>query len=513
VWFAPDRRTVLVGAAEGVVVWDPKAGKRLRTLPASRGSDITFSPDGKTVAAFLRGGWDDQQGKALRLWDLATGAPLAGETAENGHLNEVDGIAFTPDGRTVATSSHDDHSVRLWEARTGRLLRTLAVPDKLSRHALAFSPDGKYLFVGTWPAVVRWEVATGREAGRFPLVDAGKAGLRSLLCMHLTGDGRTLQAIGGWVGFAWSAKQPPIELYAWDVASGKRLRTRSLPEHEFSSEFSRFSEDGRLLVVQGGTVYDGATGEEVCRLSLEDNLLNDRVAISADGALVAMNVWRRVVRPTVDRKETLGVQVWEVATRLPVVRLKTGDLAHMAFTPDGRRLIIAGPEALKLWDLASGREVARRPAPGGYRGSFGPSFASSLALAPDGRTVATGQPDTTALVWDLAPPFPGPSDPLTPAQREACWTNLAGADAGAAAAALARLADAPGTVAFLRERLLVREPDARRQMRGVRLLACIGTPEAREVLEKLAKGMPESRLTREAKAALERLDRRLPPTP
>jgi hypothetical protein len=258
-----------------------------------------------------------------------------------------------------------------------------------------------------------------------------------------------------------------------------------------------------------------------------------------------------------------------------VVRLETGPLARLAFTPDGRRLVAAGLESLTLWDLASGKPVAKHPAPGRFRGSFGDSFAGALALAPDGRTVATGQPDTTVLLWDLQAPS-RPAVPLTAKELEAAWAELAG-EAGPAMAALSRLADVPEqAVALLRERLrparasaagelrrliagldaagfaereaaeqrlaelgeladaalrealagrpsaevkrrvdrLLAEPrlvvaaEARRHLRGVRLLEGIGSAEARRVLQRLAGGVPEARLTREATAALGRLQRR-----
>src|SRR5262249_25623380 len=130
-------------------------------------------------------------------------------------------------------------------------------------------------------------------------------------------------------------------------------------------------------------------------------------------------------------------------------------VAHLEFTPDGRHFITAGLDDLQLWDLFSRRVVTRRPAPSRFRGSYGPSFASCLALAPDGRIAAPGHPDTAILLWDLSPPKPARSAaPLTAAQRDSYWNDLAGADAGRAFAAIARLADDPAqTLSMLRERL------------------------------------------------------------
>src|SRR5207249_5182067 len=142
------------------------------------------------------------------------------------------------------------------------------------------------------------------------------------------------------------------------------------------------------------------------------------------GALFAAGVWQEIKHPRLRGSEMVAVQVWELATLLPVVRLETGELADLAFTPDGHRLITAGPDALKLWNLATAKTVGRRDAPARFRGSFGASFASSLALAADGHTVATGQPDTTILLWDMPPPVADrPAKPFSDAALEKCWTD------------------------------------------------------------------------------------------
>jgi RNA polymerase sigma factor (sigma-70 family) len=570
VQFAPDGKTVAISTEEGTLIWDPVAGKRVRSLPGGSGDRLTYSPDGKTLAA-LRG-WSapyNPQTRAVLVWDVATGAARAG--AEQGHLDPVDGVALSPDGRTVVSASYGPHSsngaVCLWDAATGRLLLSVPV-EGWSLRSLVFSPDGKHLFVGTASAILRWEVPTGRETGRYALFEQGKESPDSLSCVHLTDDGRTLRAAtfaregqeavgGGGAGGAGPGRMT-IALHGWDVQTGKRLpaTTFTLGKREGDWAFySHFSADGRLFAVPSGIVCDAATGKELMRLPVESKMTT-ALAFSPDGAFVALGE---------DPWKGEKVQVWEVATMLLVARLETGLVTHLAFTSDGRHLITAGTEPLQLWDLASGKAVAGRPI-----------HAHSLALGGDGRTVATGHLDTTVLLWDLPAPA-RPAIPLSDADLEACWADLAGFDGGRALAALARLADVPGqAVPLLRDRLrpvqppaadelrrlladlddadfarreaaskqltelgelaeaalrgalrgepspevrrrveallaglrLVQTPEARRHLRAVRVLEGVSSAEARRLLERLAEGAPEARLTREAKASLERWARR-----
>jgi WD40 repeat protein len=583
VQFAPDSKTVLIGTEAGILIWDPLVGKKVRLLEGGSGQNVTLSPDGKTIAELGPGNVDDPCGTVVRVWDLATGVPRAANAAEHGHLGEVDGLALAPDGRTIASSSGGDHSVRLWEATTGRLLRSLPVKEELTFHSLVFTPDGNSLLAGTSAAILRWDVATGQEIRRYPLFEAGKEDRRHLTLMHLTDDGRTLLAVSqnldrkgaARVGQAFGKTE---DLQSWDVATGKRLRSGPILTEDFWVGYGRFSADGRRLALPGGSIRDAVTGKEITRLSVEGKSLGTPVAFSPDGAFMAEGVWQEINRSNIIYgREMTGVQVWELATLLPVARLETGGLADLAFTPDGGRVITAGREALKLWDVASGELIASRPAPGHFRGSFGDSFASTLVLAPNGRTVATGHTDSTILLWDLASPTAPHPPRLTGEQQDALWTDLGGEDAGRALTALAHLTEAPEqTVALLRDRLrpaktppaeelrllladlddaefarrekatkrladfgdladaalhqalenqpslearrrmerllaeprLVRTPEARRHLRAIRILEQIASPQARQVLQNLATGAADVRLTREAKASLERLERK-----
>jgi WD40 repeat protein len=98
---------------------------------------VAFSPDGRTA---LSGSADH----TLKLWDVATGKLV--RTLE-GHSDEVTSVAFSPDGRTVLSGSWD-HTLKLWDAATGKLVRTFE-RHSLGVTSVAFSPDGRSVLSGS----------------------------------------------------------------------------------------------------------------------------------------------------------------------------------------------------------------------------------------------------------------------------------------------------------------------------------------------------------------------------
>jgi WD40 repeat protein len=196
---------------EGLIhVWDVATGKELRKLPASSVSCMTFSRDGKLLAAGIgKAAGNQRWSNQIGIWDLTTGKELGllGDAQENTHIAT---IAFLPDGRNIL--SQQGTTVRLWELATSKRRREIA------GQRIACSPNGRFLATlsGTFfdPVLGIWDLRAGRERQQFK-------SQRGLRCVAFAPDGQSVAAGGD-----------ETTILLWDV----RNCTRPLPAQDLDAK-------------------------------------------------------------------------------------------------------------------------------------------------------------------------------------------------------------------------------------------------------------------------------------
>ena len=239
----PDGETVAVGgyfSDDSIRLFNRNTGALTTILQGHTNVilDLAFSPDGKWLAS----GSSD---KTVRLWGVGGLSPdptgtvrLAPTHTLAGHTDRVYGVAFSPDAARAASASDDD-TLRLWDVSDGKLLRKMT-GHKNDVNALAYSPDGKHIASGSYDHTIRlWNGKTGR----FVKV-LGKHG-GSVNTVSFSPDSRRLVSVGS--GKNYTA-------HVWRIPSGKLLTT--FEKHNNTVIASAFSPDGKTIATAGGDNYD-----------------------------------------------------------------------------------------------------------------------------------------------------------------------------------------------------------------------------------------------------------------
>lgn len=327
---------------------------------SARVTSVVYSPDGSTFAS---GSWDN----TVKLWEAKTGKLIHTFT---GHSDSINVIAYSPDGKIIASAS-DDKTIKLWNVKTGGLEHTLTGHSR-SVKIMAYSPNGKTLSSASssWSddhSVKLWNTETGD--------------LKYTLTGHSDGinaiayspDGKTL---------ASASDDKTVKL--WNVTTGELKH--ALTGHSSSVENVAYSPDGIILASasRDNTIklWNTTTGEEKVTLAGHSSSVNT-IVYSPDGKSLAsasddksIKLWNtetgKIIHSLVGHRNSANILVYSPTNnildsidddRIKLWNTKTGKLivnlyhshsvSAIAHSPDGQTLVSASGDDIHIWDVSA----------------------------------------------------------------------------------------------------------------------------------------------------------------
>ncbi|WP_217241591.1 helix-turn-helix domain-containing protein [Streptomyces sp. AC555_RSS877] len=316
---------------------------------------VAFSPDGRTLTT--------SSSDAARVWDAATARTKA---TLNKFIGSPASVGFRFDGRALVAGGN--RTVRVRDVGTGRILATLRHIHVVE--SVAFSPDGRTLATGGGDGTARlWDIATGSTK-------ATLNNIVSVTSLAFSPDGRTL-ATGSDEGTA----------RLWDIATGSTKAT--LNGHTNGVTSVAFSSDGSTLATGSGhglvRLWDPVSGRTQATFTSNTKSVTS-LAFSPDGRTLATG------------GDDGTARLWNATRSRATLTGHPNVVTSVAFSPDGRTLATSSERAVRLWDVATRRAKA-------ILNSIG--SVTSMAFSPNGRTLATGSDDDSssdgrAQLWNQA---------------------------------------------------------------------------------------------------------------
>lgn len=357
---------------------------------------VAFSPDGKTVASA-------SSDKTIRLWEAATGRMLR---VLDHHRDNVTSIAFGADGKTIASASLDK-TIAISDVKTGRLVQSLAGHgDEVN--SIALSSDGKTIASGSRDETINiWDASTGE------VIHTIEGPASDVRAVALSPDGSLL---------ASGSADKLVRL--WRMNDGQLVR--ALEGHSAAIRSVAFSPDGQVLASAGDDnaikLWSVESGLPLRTLVGHSSIVTS-ITFSRDGALLfsgsfdkSIRVWDvqsgKALRAasasgpvmsvalsrdggTVATGSSTTIDLWDSAS-VKWLRSLEGRLSNIrgvAFSPDRKTIACATGASIKLWDANSGGLI--------HTLTGHSSQVNAVAFSPGGRILASASLDRTIKLWDL----------------------------------------------------------------------------------------------------------------
>jgi WD40 repeat protein len=374
VFFSPDGRWMVNAGDENTArVWDLATGTE-RLAINERVQWVDFSRDGNRMVTHGMENW-------VTTWDLVHARKLK---VLQGHLTVVHQARLSWDGHLVA-SADESGIVKVWSADPGREL----AQDRAWQHGCAYSPDGRLIANCPWhEGVIVRSARSGREMLRIHPHNEG------FWAVAFSPDSRRLVTAG-------SQKTAKV----WDVETGQLLLR--LRGHPRQLRDVAYSSDGRRIATGGfdGTakVWDANTGEELLTLPMDP--VNGYALTGLSGIVRWVEFdakAERLLTGSIDGK----VRIWNVITGQLRATFIAGEPGHGIvkghFLPDGRHLITSSRNRFRVWDLATSQRVTETTGRGADTGwGFSRDGRRRFMATTEVATILAGAGHGTLEIWDM----------------------------------------------------------------------------------------------------------------
>ncbi|MBX7222514.1 MAG: caspase family protein [Blastocatellia bacterium] len=373
--FSPDGTLAVSGGLDrSVKVWEVTSGREIRTL---RGhlqgvNAVAVSPDGKTVASASGSNWyykAEEIENDIKLWDITTGHELK---TLRGHRAWVSGLVFSQDGSRLFSSggtsklAHQgyvdavDGTIRVWDVASGTELKKLETKVELT--SLALSPGGQTVAAGSSDMTVRlWDVPSGAQLYEL------RGHRAPVWCVAFSPDGKWVLSGSGREQFSYTNGVPDAvdnTVRLWNAATGALV-------HIFTGHSQKSGEVDFGKVSGVGFTPDGTRA----------------FSVSFDQTVRLWNL------AGVEGENPSSPASVPDARMEKILRGHTQPIKAVTVAPDGKTLLSAGADKmLRLWNVTTGNQEQT------FAGHASPVHLANIS--PDGRFLVTGGWDQILKVWD-----------------------------------------------------------------------------------------------------------------